>query len=323
MFLTWLIFGGVALLSFVVILMVTRPTAVERAVENRIAKLRDSLQGTSLVDDDAGPIIKVTRLSEIACFDCLLQKLKSAHHLQTLIDQAQSSWSVPKVMGAAVTLGLAGFIGTFCAMPHASVALVPAVALTTLPFLILRFQKQQRFREFNRHLPEAIDLMSRALRAGHSLTAAIEIVGEECPDPVREEFREVYRQQNFGLPVRDALVQLAKRMPQPELGFVVTAMMLQRETGGNLVEVLDRTAGVIRDRLRIQGEIRIYTAQGRLTGWILSALPIAMFFLLTAVNRGYTRVLVEDPFGRKLVYTGLALMIVGGLVIRKIVDVKV
>ncbi len=323
MFLTGLIFGGVALLSFAVILMMTRPTAVERAVENRISKLRDALQvGTNLADD-GGPIIKVTRLSEIVCLDCLLQKLKCAHWLQSLIDQAQSSWSVPKVVGSAGGLALAGFVGTYCVMPHASVALVPAVVLATLPFLALRFQKQQRFWEFNRHLPEAIDLMSRALRAGHSLTAAIEIVGEECPEPVRSEFREVYRQQNFGLPMRDALVQLAQRIPQPELGFVITAMMLQRETGGNLVEVLDRTAGVIRDRLRIQGEIRIYTAQGRLTGWILSALPVAMFFLLTAVNRGYTRVLVEDPFGRKLVYTGLGLMIVGGLLIRKIVDVKV
>ena len=323
MLVTWLIFGGVALLTFAIILVVTRPTAVERAVENRIAKLRDSLQGGIGFADDAGPIIKVTRLSEIACFDCLLQKVKAAHGLQCLIDQAQSSWSVPKVIGAAGGLGLAGFVGTYCALPHASAAVIPAAALATLPFLVLRFQKQQRFREFNRYLPEAIDLMSRALRAGHSLTAAIEIVGEECPEPVRAEFREVYRQQNFGLPVRDALVQLAQRMPLPELGFVVTAMMLQRETGGNLVEVLERTASVIRDRLRIQGEIRIYTAQGRLTGWILSALPVAMFFLLTVVNRGYTRVLVEDPFGRKLVYAGIGLMIVGGMIIRKVVDVKV
>jgi tight adherence protein B len=323
MFLTWLIFGVVALLTFVIILIVTRPTAVERAVENRIAKLRDSLQGVTDFADDAGPIIKIARLSEIACFDSLLQRLQFAHRLQSLIDQAHSSWTVPKLIGAAGILALVGFIGTYCALPHASVALVPTVALATLPFLILRFQKQQRFRDFNRHLPEAIDLMSRALRAGHSLTAAIEIVGEECPEPVRSEFSEVYRQQNFGLPVRDALVQLAQRMPLPELGFVVTAMMLQRETGGNLVEVLERTAGVIRERLRIQGEIRIYTAQGRLTGWILSALPVAMFFLLTVVNRGYTRVLVEDPFGRKLVYTGIALMILGGMIIRKIVDVKV
>ena len=169
MFLTWLIFGGVALLTFAIIFGMTRPTAVERAVENRIAKLRDSLQIGTLFSDDAGPIIKVTRLSEIACFDSLLQKLKFARWLQSLIDQAQSSWSVPKVIGAAGALGLAGFIVTYCALPHASVAVVPALALATLPFLVLRFQKLRRFREFNRHLPEAIDLMSRALRAGHSL----------------------------------------------------------------------------------------------------------------------------------------------------------
>jgi tight adherence protein B len=200
---------------------------------------------------------------------------------------------------------------------------LPAIILATTPFLVLRFQKKRRLREFSRHLPEAIDLMSRALRAGHSLTAAIEIVGEECPDPVRAEFREVYRQQNFGLPARDALLQLAQSIPLPELGFVVTAMLLQRETGGNLVEVLDRTTVVIRERLRIQGEIRIYTAQGRLTGWILSILPVAMFFLLSMANRGYTRVLLEDSTGRKLVYTGLVLMVVGALAIRKIVDVRV
>jgi tight adherence protein B len=165
--------------------------------------------------------------------------------------------------------------------------------------------------------------MSRALRAGHSLTAAIEIVGEECPEPVRTEFREVYRQQNFGRPARDALLQLAQRIPLPELGFVVTAMLLQRETGGNLVEVLDRTTAVVRERLRIQGEIRIYTAQGRLTGWILSILPVTMFFLLSLANHGYTRVLLQDPTGRRLVYIGLVLMVVGALAIRKIVDVKV
>lgn len=323
MFLTGLIFVGVGLLSFAIIFGLTRPTAVERAVESRIAKLRDSLQASTGFSEDSGPIIKITRLSEIACFDSVLQRLRCARWLQSLIEQAQSSWSVPKVIGAAGALGLAGFIATYCVLPHASVAVVPAAVMATLPFLILRYQKLHRFQEFNRHLPEAIDLMSRALRAGHSLTAAIEIVGEECPEPVRTEFREVYRQQNFGLPVRDALIQLAQRMPLPELGFVVTAMMLQRETGGNLVEVLERTAGVIRDRLRIQGEIRIYTAQGRLTGWILSALPVAMFFLLTVVNRGYTRVLVEDPFGRKLVYAGIGLMMIGGMIIRKIVDVKV
>jgi tight adherence protein B len=205
----------------------------------------------------------------------------------------------------------------------AMIAVLPAIVSGVSPLLVLRFQRVRRLREFNRHLPEAIDLMSRALRAGHSVQAAIEIIGEEAPEPVRTEFREVYRQQNFQLPAREALVQLAQRVPLPELNFVVTAMLLQKETGGNLVEVLDRTTAVIRERLRIQGEIRIYTAQGRMTGWILSLLPVVMFFLISFTNRGYTSVLLEDPTGRKLVLGGLALMAVGGFAIRNIVNVKV
>jgi tight adherence protein B len=208
-------------------------------------------------------------------------------------------------------------------MGSTTIALVPALAFAPVPLLILRFQKARRLKAFNRYLPEAIDLISRALRAGHSLTAAIEIAGDESPEPVRTEFREVYRQQNFGLPAREAMLQLAHRIPLPELNFLVTAMLLQKETGGNLVEILDRTTAVIRERLRIQGEIRIYTAQGRLTGIILSLLPVAMFFLLGLVNREYTRVLIQDPTGRKLVYTGLGLIVLGGLTIRKVVRVKV
>jgi tight adherence protein B len=323
MFLVGLIFAAVALMTFAIIVLLTRPTTVERAIEERIAKLHGSAGMNLAANDEGSQLVKLTRLSRIDWLDGFLQSCDYAHRLQLLIEQAESTWSVGKVMGIAASLAVVGYAIGCYVLPGATLALLPAIVLAISPLLVLRFRKQRRLREFNRQLPEAIDLMSRALRAGHSLAAAIEIVGEECPEPVRTEFREVYRQQNFGLPARDALVQLARRMPMPELGFVVTAMLLQRETGGNLVEVLDRTAGVIRERLRIQGEIRIYTAQGRLTGWILTILPIAMFFLLGMANRGYTRVLIEDPTGRKLVYTGLVLMVVGGLAIRKIVDVKI
>ena len=138
------------------------------------------------------------------------------------------------------------------------------------------------------------------------MSAAIEILGQEAAEPVRAEFREVYRQQNFGLPHRDALVQLARRVPSADLQFVVTAMLVQKETGGNLVDILERTVAVVRDRIRIEGEVRIYTAQGRMTGVILGLLPIIMFFLISLANHGYARVLIDDPMGRKLIYTGSA-----------------
>ncbi len=159
----------------------------------------------------------------------------------------------PACWAATLLLAIAGYGIGYYELPNPWLAIPVALLAAASPFLFLRFRRDQRLQEFSRHLPEAIDLMSRALRAGHSVTAAIEIVGEECPEPVRTEFREVYRQQNFGLPAREALVQLAQRIPLPELNFVVTAMLLQKETGGNLVEVLERTTAVIRERLRIRG----------------------------------------------------------------------
>ena len=324
MFLMMLVFGVVLVLTFAVVLLMTRPTPAERTIEDRIAKLQTTQNVIpSPLEKATSELIKQTHLSTIPRLDSLLQHWRLMYEIHLLIQQAESQWSVAGVVACSLGLGLSGYAVGYYELPSALIALLPALVLAASPFLVLRYQRTRRLREFNRHLPEAIDLMSRALRAGHSLTAAVEIVGDESPEPVRSEFRAVYQQQNFGLPAREALVQLAHRIPLPELNFVVTAILLQKETGGNLVEVLDRTTAVIRERLRIQGEVRIYTAQGRLTGWILSLLPIAMFFLLSLANRGYTRVLVEDPTGRKLVYTGLGLMVVGGLAIRKIVNVKI
>jgi tight adherence protein B len=323
MFLIAVIFVLFLALTFGIVALLIRPSALEKKIDGRIAKLRDDRLQRLKTPDEPAKIVKVTRLSQLDWVDGFLQRLGIAHRIQLLIVQAESSWSVSGVLASTAGLAAAGYLLALYELPNGYVDAMLALVFAALPYGILRFQRARRLKDFNRHLPEAIDLMSRALRAGHSLPAAIEIVGDECPEPVRSEFREVYRQQNFGLPAREALLQLAQRIPLAELNFVVTAMLLQKETGGNLVEILDRTTAVIRERLRIQGEIRIYTAQGRLTGWILSLLPIAMFFLLSLANRGYTRVLLDEPMGRKLVYTGVGLMVLGGLIIRKIVDVKV
>jgi len=322
MFLIGLIFVLVMVISFAVIAVLTRPSAAERAIQGRVEHLGARRGGAGAAEAEEG-LVKAVKLSTSPWLEPLLQRWSLAHKLHLLLAQAESGWSVGGLLAACLLLGLTGYGVGYYVLPGALLALLSGLALGAAPLLLLRFRRARRLKEFSRHLPEAIDLMSRALRAGHSLTAAIEIVGEESPEPVRSEFREVYRQQNFGLPARESLTRLAGRIPLPELNFVVTAMLLQKETGGNLVEVLERTTAVIRERLRIQGEIRIYTAQGRLTGMILSLLPVAMFFLLGMANRGYTRVLIEEPTGRKLIYTGLGLMVLGGLAIRKIVNVKV
>ncbi len=321
MFLIWLVFVLVLALTFGTFLVVTRPTAAERVIDVRITRLHDGPACSGLLDAADG-IVKQTRFSEIPWLDALLRRCRPVAAIQQLIVQAESFWSVTGVLVTSVALGIGGFAIGYYEFASAGLALLPGTVLAVTPFLVLRYQRARRLKEFNRHLPDAIDLMSRALRAGHSLTAAIDIVSEEAAEPLRSEFREVYRQQNFGLPLREALAQLAHRIPLPELHFLITAILLQKETGGNLVEVLERTTAVIRERLRVEGEIRIYAAQGRFTGWILSLLPIAMFFLLSFANHGYTRVLIDDATGRKLIYTGLGLMVVGGLAIRHIVRVK-
>jgi tight adherence protein B len=195
-----------------------------------------------------------------------------------------------------------------------------ACALGYMPFGVISFKRSRRLAAFNAALPDAIDMMGRAMRAGHSMVASINTVAEQSMEPVKSEFCEVFKQQNFGLPIRDALTQMLDRVPSQDLKVLVTGILVQKETGGNLAEILDRTAGVIRERLRIQGEIRTHTAQGRMTGWILCSLPIVMLILINFINPGYSDVLMNTQIGHLLIYIGLGLLITGAVVIRTIIN---
>jgi tight adherence protein B len=190
-------------------------------------------------------------------------------------------------------------------------------------YVLLRFQKSKRLKAFNAALPDAIELMARALRAGHSMASSIEVIAEQSAEPLASEFADVYQQQKFGIPFRDALLAMGVRVPSKDLHFLITAVLVQKETGGDLTEILDRTTHVIRERVRIEGEVRTYTAQGRLTGWILSLLPVIMLMLINLVSPGYSKVLFHDPLGQKMLYAGGAFIAVGAFVISRIVDIKV
>jgi tight adherence protein B len=165
--------------------------------------------------------------------------------------------------------------------------------------------------------------MVRALRAGHAVSAVLEMVGNETAQPLAGEFRIVHEQQNLGLPLREALLNLVDRVPRDDVRFLVTAIMLQKETGGNLAAILDKTAAVARERSRLYGQLRIYTAQGRVTGWILCIAPFVMCGILSALNWKHEQLLFTTPAGRTAVYVGLGLMVTGVLIIRKIIDIKV
>jgi tight adherence protein B len=312
-----------AVVTFAIVFFFTRPSATARVVERRLAGVR--MAGNPAVPGGEGPaeFLKQTILSEIKWLNQLLERWGVAHKISVLLVQAESSWSVSTVLLASGILGLMGFAIARYWLVDLIPGLIAGALAAALPILVLRARGARRLRRFNQKLPAALDLMARALRAGHSVGAAIEIVAQEGGEPLRAEFREVYKQQSFGLPQRDALLQLGRRVPSADLQIVITAMLVQKETGGNLVEILERTTAVLRDRMRIQGELRIRTAQGRLTGWILCLLPVVMFVLISLANPGYSDVLVHDPVGRKLTYAGIGMMALGGLMIRKIVRIKV
>ncbi|MGI4828058.1 MAG: type II secretion system F family protein [Janthinobacterium lividum] len=188
-----------------------------------------------------------------------------------------------------------------------------------VPWVLLRLRAKQRTAAMNNALPQVLDMISRALRAGHSLPAALGIVAEETAEPARSAFTEVFQKQKFGLPLRDALMELVRCFPSEDLKVLVTAILVQKDTGGNLVQILDRTSMVIRERLKLQGDVRVHTAQGRMTGWILCLLPLLMLAMLMISNPSYPRVLWDDPLGRKLMYCGVVLLGVGAFVIQRIV----
>jgi tight adherence protein B len=192
-----------------------------------------------------------------------------------------------------------------------------------VPWAALLITRVRRLRAFERSFPEAIDLLSRAVRAGHAFTTGLEIIAQELPEPLAGEFRITYEEQNFGLPLKDALLNLTERIPLVDVRLFVTALLVQKETGGNLAEILDKLAHVVRERFRILGEVRIKTAQGRMTAGILLALPPALLLLLKAINPDYMRPLFEDPWGPWMLGTAVILQVIGSLILWRIVNIEV
>jgi tight adherence protein B len=183
--------------------------------------------------------------------------------------------------------------------------------------------RTKRLNKFQEGLPEALDLMVSAVRAGHSLVAAMGSVARECADPIGCEFKSCFEEQNYGLEMKTALDNLTNRVPLQDLRIVSTAIMIQKESGGNLAEVLDKTSHVIRERFRLKRQVGVHTAQGRMTGWVLTLLPIVLGVAIYILNPKMMSILWTDPTGIKLLWTAVGMLIVGGLIIRKIVNMDV
>jgi len=313
-------FFVILLLSFGVMVFATKPSQGQQTLERRMVDIRSSRIEAGSGDAEVGQLLKVERASNFGWLESLLQKYQLSHMLETRISQANSKITVARLLLSCLGCGVVGFIVCYMFVPVLAIQLVAALVLAYVPFGFVSFKRSRRLNAFNAALPDAIDMMGRALRAGHSMVAAISIVAEQSLEPVKSEFSEVFKQQNFGLPLRDAMTQMLDHVPSQDLRVVVTGILVQKDTGGNLVEILDRTGAVIRERMRIQGEIKTHTAQGRMTGYILCSLPIVMLIIINLVNPGYSNVLLQTPLGHKIIYIGLGLLTTGGLIIRQIIN---
>ena len=304
---------------FTLMNLLSRPRQSQKKVRERFALI--------LANSKASAQSDVIALSEAPGlgdrFEQILGKYGYTEHIAQLLGAAGSRRSVGSF--ARLSVGIALACG---ALAHFIVAIFPVtvaafLAGTLSPYCALLVRRSKRILAFNSVLPDAIDLMARALKAGHSVSSSLELVGEQSVEPLGAEFLRVFQQQQCGIPFREALLQLGARVPSQDLKVLITAILVQKETGGDLTEILTRTSHVIRERVRIAAEVKTYTAQGRLTGWILGALPIALLGLISLINPGYSDVLFHDPLGQKLLYAGGISILIGCFTISKIVDIRV
>lgn len=315
-----LAFVAILTITFGTVVLVTSTSRSQRLVERRILSICTSGIQAGINAPQTQILLKQEPTGAFSWLDGLLLKYQLPQMLEKKIIQADIKASPGKLIFASIGLAVVGAAVVSIWFQVLALQLSVGAVLGYVPFGYLGFKRSRRMKKFDAGLADAIDMMGRALRAGHSMTASINIVAEQAMEPVRSEFAEVFKQQNFGLPIRDAMTQMLDRVPSQDLRVVVTGILVQKETGGNLAEILDRTAHTIRERLKIQGEIRTHTAQGRMTGWILCALPIVMLVVINFINPGYSNVLFETPMGRILSYIGLGLLVTGGVVIRQIIN---
>jgi tight adherence protein B len=243
--------------------------------------------------------------------------------LEKLFEQADCNIKPSTLVG--VSLVLFAISGSFSFILIRNWLVAPLVGLGgfTLPWLWLLNKRSKRLRTFAAQLPDALELVARALRAGHALGAGMHVVAEEMPAPISDEFGRVYEEQNLGIPLEDALRNMVGRIPNVDLKFFVTAVQLQRQTGGDLAEILDKIGHLIRERFKIWGQVQALTGEGRLSGIVLLALPPALFVVVYRMNPDYLMLLFTDDLGKKMLVGGIVMQIFGALVIRKIVNIRV
>jgi tight adherence protein B len=311
-----LIAGGVFLFAWVI----DESRSSGRVLRERLAAVN---QAESRGKTEELTLLRDELLSEIPALNRLLSKSARISRLQRFLSQGALNVRAGKfLLICLLCAAVAGLVAVLWTNSFLAALVIAAIG-GALPFGYASWQRSRRFHRFEDLFPEAIELLARAVRAGHAFTTALELIANEISEPVSGEFQKLFDEQKFGLPIRDALLNFAERMPLLDVKFFVTAVMLQRETGGNLAEILDKLSYVIRERFKILRQVRVYTAQGRLTMMILMGLPPALVIMMMFINRDFVWVLFTDPLGHILIAIGAVLQVIGFLMIRRIIQIQV
>lgn len=314
------LFFIVLIAAFAVVALFTEPSKTDKLIHSRLVSLDRAASAQHSSDEPS--IVKKITFSTIPALDEFLRHNRLALGLQLLIEQSDVKWTVGRTVFTTLLMVCVGaFLGNWW-ISSGLLGWLPGLVLGCIPYFYLVQKRSRRIKRFAELLPEAIDLMSRGLRAGQALPVTIETVAHESDDPLRSEFRRAADEQNFGLPFRESMLNLSRRVPVPDLQFLVTAILVQKETGGNLAQILDKASHVIRERVRVAGQMRIRTAQGRFTGWVLVCLPFAIFAGMNLLHPGYGRVLFETALGQKMLTYASIMMVIGIFLVRKIVNVR-
>lgn len=294
-----------------------------RGPEKKAVKKRLRTLSASGIEDESIDILRKKMLSEIPWFNRLLLYLGWTDRLNRLLEQSNVKYPLGFYILLTLLLAFAGFLISSWLSSNYLLIILATVIPGMAPFFYVYMKKRERMGKFQRQLPEALDLIARALRAGHAFTGGLKMVAEEMGDPVGTEFDKTLDEINFGIGVPEALKGLSNRVDCSDLKFFVISVIIQRETGGNLAEILNNIAHLIRERFKLYGRVRALSAQGRLSAAVLIVLPFVMALVLYLINPEYIGTLATDPIGRILAFFALIMMVVGILVMKRIVAIRV
>ena len=313
----------IAVFIVVALLLTATGSGASEREKQTLARLDSMLVSEGHARDEVVDIRRDELLSTIPWLNRWLQRMDLFPRLRLMLYQADLQWTVGGLLLMCVFCWMIAANLVFWRTGETIFSILLGCAAGVAPLFYVLQKRSARFNRFEERLPDALDMMVSALRAGHSLISSMGTVSKEAGEPVAREFKKCFDEQNFGAELRTAMIDLVTRVPIDDVRIVVTAILIQKESGGNLAEVLEKAAHIIRDRFRLKRQIRVHTAQGRMTGWILSFLPVVLGLGLYIVNPEHLSLLWKRPIGVKMLYTACAMTIIGALIIRKIIRIRV